>query len=469
MRYFPAFLNLAGRPCLVVGGGETAARKVRLLRKADAQVRLVAPDVTEELRGLADDGSLTWLRRPFAASDLAGVALVIAASDIEALDVTVSKAAQAAGVPVNVVDRPALSSFTVPAIVDRDPFVVGISSGGTAPVLARKVRAGIEALLPARLGRLARFAERFRFAVQAQMPEAGARRRFWERFFDSPVAARVLEGDETGASDRMLAWVNGAARPAECGVVHIVGAGPGDPDLLTLKALRLIQQADVILYDRLVGPDILDYARRDAERIDVGKRKGRHALPQARINALLAERAGRGERVVRLKGGDPLVFGRGGEEQAYLQARGIAVEIVPGITAALGCAAAAGIPLTQRGLAQSVTFATGHGAQADGTAGEPDLDWAGLAQGGQTLVVYMGVSTAGAIARRLIEHGASPSLPLAVIEKGTRSDQKVVRGRLENLEGLIASAGITGPALLVIGEVAREAASAPIAAAALAS
>ena len=458
MRYFPAFLSLVGRRCLVVGGGETAARKIRLLRKAGAAVAVVAPEAVSEIAELHDGGEIVWHRRPFAPADLDEAAVVHATTGLGEIDSEVSEAARAAGVPVNVVDRPELSNFIVPAIVDRDPLVVGISSGGASPVLARRIRAAIEALLPPGIGRLARFADRFRGAVLAQIPDGAARRRFWERFFDSPLANRVLRGEARGANEAMLSHVNrAAARDDAKGQVHIVGAGPGDPDLLTLKALRLIQQADVILYDSLVGPQILDYARRDAERIDVGKRKGRHSVSQQEINRLLAERAERGERVVRLKGGDPTVFARGAEELEHLRARGIEVELVPGITAALGCAAAAGSPLTERGLAQAVTFATGHGAD-----GEPDLDWAGLARGGQTLVVYMGVSTAGTIARRLIDNGAAASLPVAVIENGTRPDQKVVRGTLAGLEELIVAEGITGPALLVIGEVTREAAAADI-------
>ncbi|MGF1610466.1 MAG: uroporphyrinogen-III C-methyltransferase [Kiloniellales bacterium] len=252
----------------------------------------------------------------------------------------------------------------------------------------------------------------------------------------------------------MLTLVNGpAARQPNDGIVYIVGAGPGDPDLLTLRALRLIQDADVIFHDKLVAPEILDYARRDAERVYVGKSKGNHAKSQDQINALMAAAALAGKRVVRLKGGDPFVFGRGGEEAAYLRERGVAVEVVPGITAATGCAAAADIPLTYRGLAQAVTFVTGHAAAEGQGGGEPDLDWAALARGRQTLAIYMGVSTAGSIARRLIEAGAEPGRPAAIIENGTRPEQRVVSGRLADLERLVARYGITGPALIVVGEV----------------
>jgi uroporphyrin-III C-methyltransferase/precorrin-2 dehydrogenase/sirohydrochlorin ferrochelatase len=359
-----------------------------------------------------------------------------------------------------VVDRPELSSFITPAIIDRDPLVIGICSGGEAPILARQLRARIESLLPANLGRLARFAGTFRNAVSAQIGDGTQRRRFWERLFSGPIADKVLAGDETGAREAMLSLINGrAVQRHEEGSVAIVGAGPGDPDLLTFKALRRLQEADVVLYDKLIGPEIIDYARRDAERIYVGKTKANHSKTQDEINALMAEHALAGRRVVRLKGGDPFIFGRGGEEMDYLQARGIAVEVVPGVTAAAGCAAAAGIPLTLRGTALAVTFLTGHAKD-----GEPDLDWASLAAGKQTLAVYMGVSTAGTVAQRLIEHGLDAGTPVAVIENGTRPEQKVVTARLEELARRLHDAGITGPALIIIGEVARRALDAGLAA-----
>ena len=450
MRYFPAFFDLDGRRALIVGGGETAARKLRLLRKAKAWVTVVAPDAAPEISELAEAGEIAWIARAFEAGDVLGQDLVVSATGLSDIDERVAKAARKAEQPVNVVDRPDLSSFITPAIVDRDPIVIGISSGGSAPVLARRIRAQIESLLPAGIGRLADFAESFRGAVAATIAPAG-RKRFWERFFDGPVAEAVLKGDERGARERMLALVNSpAARAREAGIVHIVGAGPGDPDLLTFRAMRLIQDADVIFYDKLVGPEIVDYARRDAERVYVGKTKGNHSKSQDEINALMAEAAAAGKRVVRLKGGDPFVFGRGGEEADYLRALGHAVEVVPGITAATGCAAAADIPLTFRSVAQAVTFVTGHTAD-----GEPDLDWAALTDPRQTLVIYMGVSTAGTIARRLIEHGVETSRPVAVIENGTRADQKVVKGSLGALESLVEQNAIAGPAVIVVGEVVK--------------
>lgn len=451
MRYFPAFFDIDGRACLVVGGGELAVRKVRLLHRAHGRVTVVAPRVCAELAALAGDGAIDLVPRGFVAGDVRGRSLAVAATGDAAVDARVAEAAQAAGVPVNVVDRPELSTFTVPAIVDRDPVVIGISTGGAAPVLGRRIRARIEALLPARLGALARFAGGFRDALAANRPEGAARRWFWERFFDGPIAADVLAGRESAARETMIGLINRRAEPeAGAGSVAIVGAGPGDPDLLTLRALEALQRADVIVYDKLVGPDVLGYARRDAERIYVGKARGNHAKTQDEINALLRDQARWGRRVVRLKGGDPFVFGRGGEEQAYLRRHGVAVSVVPGITAATACGAAAGIPLTHREHAAAVTFVTGHGKD-----GEPDLDWAALARPGQTLVVYMGVATAQRTAERLIAHGLAAETPVAVVEKGSLPDQRTVTGALADLPELVRRHAVTGPAIIVIGAVAR--------------
>jgi uroporphyrin-III C-methyltransferase/precorrin-2 dehydrogenase/sirohydrochlorin ferrochelatase len=449
MNYFPAFFDLKDRPVLVVGGGEAAARRLRLLQKAGARVTVVAPRVGEEIAARIGEGKIAAIRRGFVSGDVNGQAIVFAATGLPAVDERVAEAARAAGVPVNVADHAGLSSFIVPAIVERDPVVIGISTGGAAPVLASRLREAIERLLPARLGRLANFADSFRAAVKATVPNAATRLRFWDRFFDGPVADQVLAGNDCGAREKMLTLVNSrAATEPPRGGVAIVGAGPGDPDLLTLRALRLIQRADVVIYDKLVGPGVLDLARRDAERIYVGKSKGDHSKSQDEINALIAGQAQAGRRVVRLKGGDPFIFGRGGEELEYLRRRGISAEVVPGITAALGCAAAAGIPLTHRDHAQAVTFATGQGKD-----GEPELDWATLAQLKQTLVIYMGVGAAGRIAARLIEHGLDPATPVAVIENGTLPSQKAFYGRLSGLNWLVRQSDISGPALIVIGSV----------------
>jgi uroporphyrin-III C-methyltransferase/precorrin-2 dehydrogenase/sirohydrochlorin ferrochelatase len=323
--------------------------------------------------------------------------------------------------------------------------------------LARQIRARIEAMLPANLGRVALFAEKFRAALRATRPDGRARRRFWERFFAGPIAATVLAGDEQAARERMLAEINraddgaGSADRAQAGRVSIVGAGPGDPDLLTLKAQRLLQEADVIVHDRLVAPAIVDAGRRDADRIFVGKAKGHHACSQAEINDLLVEKARMGLRVVRLKGGDPLLFGRGGEELEHLARHGIAAEVVPGITAATGCAAAIGIPLTHRALAQAAVFVTGHGQH-----GEPDLDWAALARSRQTVVFYMGMSSAPAIARRLLGHGLSRGTPVCIVVNGTLPNQQVLTGRLGQLAEL-ATRAEPGPGLIILGEVAAAA------------
>lgn len=456
MRYFPAFLDLAGRDCLVVGAGTVAAPKVRLLLRAGAVVTVVAPAANEAVRTLARRGDITWHRRRFRGADVAGRSLVYGTSGDAKVDESVSLAARRAGVPVCVVDRPALSSFVTPAVIDRDPIVVGVSSGGTAPALARRIRAAVEAALPPRIGALARLADRFRAVVRTARPDASARRRFWEEVFAGPIATRVLNGDEDGAFKAMLAAVN--RRPdvgAAIGSVAIVGAGPGAADLLSLRALNRLQSADVVVYDRLVGADVLEYARRDAERLCVGKARGGGDWSQDAINERLAALATDGKRVVRLKGGDPFIFGRGGEEAEYLRAHAIAVELIPGITAAAGCAAAAGIPLTLRGTARSVTFATGETAD-----GDPGPDWADLAHPGRTLVVYMGVANAGAIAERLLENGAAPATPVAVIENGTLPAQRVVTGRIDDLGRLVREHAIAAPALIVIGEVVRHGAAA---------
>jgi uroporphyrin-III C-methyltransferase/precorrin-2 dehydrogenase/sirohydrochlorin ferrochelatase len=421
-----------------------------------SRVTIVAPRVGEEIAAAIDDGKIAAVRRGFVSGDVNGQAIVFAATGLPAVDERVAEAARTAGVPVNVADHAGLSSFIVPAIVERDPVVIGISTGGAAPVLASRLREAIERLLPSRLGRLADFADSFRTAVKATVPNAAARLRFWDRLFDGPVADQVLAGNDRGAREKMLTLVNGraAAEPPRGGVA-IVGAGPGDPDLLTLRALRLIQRADVVIYDKLVGLGVLDLARRDAERIYVGKSKGDHSKSQDEINALIAGQAQAGRRVVRLKGGDPFIFGRGGEELEYLRARGISAEVVPGITAALGCAAAAGIPLTHRDHAQAVTFATGQGKD-----GEPELDWATLARLNQTLVIYMGVGAAGRIAARLIDHGLDSATPVAVIENGTLPTERALYGRLSGLNWLVRQSDIKGPALIVIGKVAALAESA---------
>lgn len=448
MKSFPAFHSLAARKVVIAGDGEAAAAKARLAAAAGASIVFVAsrlaPALLEEWSGRAYFDA----RTPDAAV-FAGAALAFIAIDDEAQAHRLAAAARLAGVPVNVVDRPDLCDFTTPSIVDRGDIVVAVSTGGAAPVLARRLRAQIEASLSPRLGALAGFARQFRTAVAARIAPEN-RRGFWESFFDGPIAARFLAGDEAGAREDLLAALNATQSGAKIGVVHIVGAGPGDPELLTVKAARLLQSADVVLYDRLVGDAILDIARRDAIKLYVGKAKSDHAVPQEEIEKSLIDFARAGKIVVRLKGGDPFIFGRGGEEVDALKAAGVPVFVTPGITAATGCAASARLPLTHRDHAQAVTFVTGH---AKGEA-EPDLDWRALAALGHTLVVYMGVGKADAIARNLIAAGRSAATPVAVIEKGTTEAEKIVKGRLDELGVIIRAADIQGPALLVIGEVA---------------
>ncbi|MEO1190404.1 MAG: siroheme synthase CysG [Pseudomonadota bacterium] len=446
MRYLPLFFDLAGRRALVVGGDAVAARKIRLLLRAEASVCVLAPKLCAELEHLLEEGRITQARRDFSPEALTDCALVVVAD--AAQGPRVAATAKAAGVPVNVVDTPALCTVVLPGIVDRDPVIVAIGSAGSAPVLVRRLREKIEAFLPSRLGRLARFASAFRGAIAAKQGDPDVRRRLWEEVLDGPIAADVLAGREQEASAAMLRLVNSAELPPRTGQVALVGVGPGDPDLLTLRALRRLQDADLVVHDALIGPDLMESVRRDAERIPVGKRKGAHSVSQAEILEILRREASAGRRVVRLKGGDPFLFGRGGEELLYLRRHGIAVEVVPGITAALGAAATAEIPLTHRGLAQSLTFITGHGAE--GAA--PDLDPALLRSGG-TLAIYMGLSVADQLAARIQAAGRPADTPVAVIERASWPDQRNHYGRLGELGVLVRERKVQGPALLLVGAV----------------
>ncbi len=457
MRSFPLFLKLQGRPVLLAGSGAAAAAKLRLLAAAGARVRLYADDPSEELLQACRQLSIGCEHATLSAADLDAVDLVVGAAGEDAADHALSVAARAAGKLVNIVDRPDLSDFTMPAIVDRGEIVVAISTDGASPVLAQRVRAAIESVLPPALGRLARFARRFRGAIQARIAENGARRRFWNQVFAGPIGQAVLAGDERRAARDLIRAVNKGEPKADAGLVSLVGAGPGDPELLTLRAARALREADVIVYDKLVDPAVLDYARRDARRIYVGKSKGDHTLPQAEINALLVAEAKAGRHVVRLKGGDPFIFGRGGEELDTLVAAGIRVDVVPGITAAAGCAAYAGFPLTHRDHASSVTFVSGHSRDGLAKDGIAALDWQALARPRQTIVVYMGLGAAGVIAERLIAAGQEATTPIAIIENGTRWDQRVIKGELNQAEALVRDHGIATPALLVIGAVTRAA------------
>jgi uroporphyrin-III C-methyltransferase/precorrin-2 dehydrogenase/sirohydrochlorin ferrochelatase len=462
MKTFPAFHTLTDRKVIIAGSGEAASRKARLAADAGARIVFVASGLDPAL--VAEWGERADFDARTPAPDVfAGAALAFIAVDDEAQAASLAAVARAAGVAVNVVDCASLSDFTTPSIVDRGDIVVAISTGGAAPVLGRRIREKIEALLPQRLSKLGTFARSFRRAVAAKIDPA-ERRAFWEKIIDGPIAARVLANDESGAREAMIEAINRSQDEAQTGVVHIVGAGPGDPELLTLKALRLLQSADVILYDRLVGDGVLALARRDALRLYVGKAKAAHAVPQEEIEAQLIRFARAGKIVVRLKGGDPFVFGRGGEEFDAVRNAGIPVFVTPGITAAIGCAAAAAMPLTHRDYSQAVTFVTGH-AKGDS---DPDLDWGALARLGHTLVVYMGVGKADAISAQLIKHGRAASTPVAIIENGTTENEKIVKGRLADLGDLVRDGQINGPALLVIGEVAAMAAGALVANAAAA-
>ncbi|MFR0690738.1 siroheme synthase CysG [Enterobacterales bacterium AE_CKDN230030158-1A_HGKHYDSX7] len=449
MDFLPLFHILRGRRALLVGGGDVALRKARLLSDAGAVLRVVAPEVHSELRELVEEGAGELLLRPYAQSDLQDCVLVIAATDDEPLNAQVSRDANERGVPVNVVDAPALCSVIFPAIVDRSPLMVAVSSGGDAPVLARLLRAKLETWIPATYGQLAGLASRFRERVKQRLPDLQQRRKFWEDVFQGAVAERMLAGQPSEA-ERLLAEKLEAPQAESRGEVYLVGAGPGDPDLLTFRALRLMQQADVVLYDRLVAPAILELCRRDADRLYVGKRRADHAVPQDEINRQLVELAQQGKRVLRLKGGDPFIFGRGGEEIDELAANGIPFQVVPGITAASGCAAYAGIPLTHRDYAQSVRFVTGH--LKDGTT---DLPWHDLVAPGQTLVFYMGLVGLPVICEQLVRHGRSADTPAALVQQGTTVHQRVFTGTLANLPELVAEHEVHAPTLVIVGEVVQ--------------
>ncbi|WP_252088702.1 siroheme synthase CysG [Pseudomonas sp. MWU13-3659] len=449
MDYLPLFHKLQGGRALVVGGGEIALRKARLLADAGAALRVVAPEVDGQLAALAREGGGEVLVRGYQSSDLEGCCLVIAATDDPGLNAQVSADAQARSLPVNVVDAPALCTVIFPAIVDRSPLVVAVSSGGDAPVLARLIRAKLEAWIPSAYGELAGLAARFRDKVKALYPDVNQRRGFWENVFQGPIAERQLAGQGAEAERLLQAMVDGAP-VQQGGEVYLVGAGPGDPDLLTFRALRLMQQADVVLYDRLVAPAIIEMCRRDAERIYVGKRRADHAVPQDQINRLLVDLARQGKRVLRLKGGDPFIFGRGGEEIEELADEGIPFQVVPGITAASGCSAYGGIPLTHRDYAQSVRFVTGH--LKDGTS---NLPWHDLVAPAQTLVFYMGLVGLPTICAELIRHGRAASTPAALVQQGTTRNQRVFTGTLADLPELVARHEVHAPTLVIVGEVVK--------------
>jgi uroporphyrin-III C-methyltransferase / precorrin-2 dehydrogenase / sirohydrochlorin ferrochelatase len=449
MQYFPAFFDLTAQKVLIVGGGEVALRKLALLTRSGAKVTVVAPQVLPEFGEQAAAGKISVAVREFVPGDLDGARLVIVATARRAVNRWIAALSEARGIPVNVVDDREASRFIVPALIDRDPVLVAISTGGASPVLARRLRERLEALIPKRFGELALWLQALRRAARWRLRDTDARRRYFEHIVDGAAARRFVAGDTHGAeslAQQLLARTS--SLPRESGEVTLVGAGPGDPELLTLKALRALQDADVILHDRLVPRAVLDMARRDASRICVGKAAGGGGSTQAEINALLIEHASRGKRVVRLKGGDPFIFGRGGEELEALQKAHIRFSVIPGITAASGCAAYAGIPLTHRDYAHSVTFITGH---EDHAGREPD--WRALAKPGITAVFYMGLARVEHIAAKLAQHGAPEALPAALIAQGTLENQRVITATLATIAAAAANAGLESPALLVVGEV----------------
>lgn len=447
MDYLPLFHKLQGRVVLLVGGGEMALRKARLLLETGARLRVVAPWVSDELQSLLAAKQGQCVLREYQAADMQGCCLVLATTDQPAVNLTIAEHAQALGIPVYAVGAPELSSIIFPAIVDRSPLIVAVSSAGHAPVLARLARAKIETWLPASYGRLAGLAAKFRDQVKTLLPHVQPRRVFWEDVFQGQIAEHVFAGRMHQAEQLLHEKISGAQNQV-VGEVYLVGAGPGDPDLLTFKALRLMQQADVVLYDRLVAPAILELCRRDADRMYVGKQASNHSVPQDQINLRLVELARQGKRVVRLKGGDPFIFGRGGEEIEELAAQHIPFQVVPGITAASGCSAYAGIPLTHRDYAQSVRFVTGHPKE-----GVLDLPWSELVSPTQTVVFYMGLGCLPEICQQLMAHGRAAQTPIALVENGTTAQQRVFAGTLATIHQQVSEFAVQSPSLIIVGEV----------------
>jgi len=448
MDYLPLFLNLKQQPCLVVGGGNVALRKIELLARAGAQITVVARTINAGIHAVSAEYDLTLKQKAFDNSDLAGMRLVVSATELHPVNIAVAEAAKQQNLLVNVVDDPALCNFIFPAIVDRSPIIAAISSGGASPVLVRLLRSKIESLIPAAYGKLALLAEKFRPLVKQQITDAAQRRIFWENTLQGNIAELVFAGNQPEAEAQLHSQLEQVHNEVQPGEVYLVGAGPGDPDLLTFRALRLMQQADVVVYDRLVSAQIVDLARRDAQKIYVGKQSNLHSLPQTEINHLLAELALAGKRVVRLKGGDPFIFGRGGEEIETLIQQGIRFQVVPGITAAAGCASYSGIPLTHRDHAQSCLFVTGH--LKDGSI---NLNWRQLTAPEQTVVIYMGLAGLAYICRQLIAHGLPATHPAAIIQQGTTPSQRVLTGTLADLPELAEQADLKPPTLIIIGTV----------------
>lgn len=448
MDYLPLFYDIKRQPCLIVGGGDVALRKAESLARSGAILSVVAPEIVGELQSLVKKTGGQCHGRAFEEKDIDGFALVVAATDDEAVNQQVHDAAQKTGCLLNVVDNPSLSNFIMPAVIDRNPLVIAISSAGKAPVLARIVRSRIETLFSSNYGVLAELAGSYRDKVKQTIKTAAARLRFWENVFHGVAAERALSGDMNSARKIIEEALNTDHPDTLPGEVFLVGAGPGDPDLLTFRALRLMQQCDVVLYDRLVSDGVMALVRKDAKLIYVGKKRAEHAVPQENINQMLVTLAQQGKRVLRLKGGDPFIFGRGGEEIDQLAENNIPFQVVPGVTAASGCAAYAGIPLTHRDHAQSVRFITGH--LKDGSI---NLEFSELADPHQTLVIYMGLMGLQEICQGLVKSGRDKNTPAAMVEKGTTHQQRVIIGTINDLPERVARADLHAPTLLIIGGV----------------
>ena len=451
MDHLPIFLDVRGKRTLIVGNGVSAARKADLLLRAGSDLTIVTPDLGDELSQLAESFRFTHQPTALKAEDLDGCLIAFGCASDDQVNQHLRKLAAAAGIMVNVSDKTEDCDFIMPAVVDRTPLLIAISSGGTSPLLVRMLKARFETTIPAAYGRLAEFAGSYRDRIKTLIPNMTRRRRFWESMVSGPVAEHLFSSQFEEAESLMESQLEEASVAGDqppLGEVYLVGTGPGDPDLLTFRALRLMQQADVVLYDRLIGEGILNLVRRDARRIYVGKLKNNHTVPQEEIGDMLIDLARQGKRVLRLKGGDPFVFGRGGEEIEALSDNGIAFQVVPGVTAANGCAAYAGIPLTHRDHAQACVFVTGH--EKDG---ELNLNWQSLIQPRQTVVLYMGLTSLDAITRGFLSHGADPATPAAVIENGTRAGQRVITGTLDSLLEKTAQANVKSPALIIVGSV----------------
>lgn len=450
MDYLPIFLDLKQQTCLVVGGGSVATRKTKLLLKAQAKVTIVSPELTDALNVLVQQGEVSWTQSLFTPAHISNQRLIIAATDDEKVNQSVHEVAQKKNILTNLTDNPDDSDFIFASVLDRSPIIVAVSSGGESPVLARNLRARLETLIPPSYSKLGELMGKYRYAVKQKFGELRQRRQFWDNVLSGPVADHVLAGREAVAEQILQQQLADEAKTIDTGEVFLVGAGPGDPELLTFKALRLMQQADIVFYDRLVSKEILALVRKEAELVYVGKQRAWHAVRQEEINNLLLKHAQQGKRVLRLKGGDPFIFGRGGEEIDTLAEHNIPFQVVPGITAASGCASYAGIPLTHRDYAQSCIFVTGQLKE-----GELNLNWPVLVKPRQTVVVYMGLAGLPQLSQQLQQHGMSADMPAALVQQGTTENQKVWLSTIAELPRLAEREKPIAPTLLIIGEVTK--------------